>query len=215
MSTSTPVVLIHGLWYGAFSLRPLGGRLARCGWTVERFGYPTIRRSLDRNADALHEAIGGRAVHLVGHSLGGLVALRMLERHGATTAPGRLVLLGSPVRGSAVARRMAKWRGLDRLIGRAAGPLNEGVRHAPPGWQVGVVAGTRGLGAGRLIQRLPRPHDGTVAEAETRLADETDRLLLPVSHTGLVLSPAVAGAIDRFLETGRFDPSESPDRSGG
>jgi hypothetical protein len=93
-------------------------------------------------------------------------------------------------------------------VGRSAGPLDAGVQHVPPGWQVGVIAGTRGLGAGRLLQRLPEPHDGTVAEIETRLDGETDRLLLPVSHTGLVLSPTVARAVNGFLSTGQFATSE-------
>jgi len=211
-----PIVLIHGLWYGPISLGMLGRRLHRSGgWTVHRFGYPTIRHALDTNARKLREFIGSGPAHLVGHSLGGLVALRMLERFGTDLPPARLVLLGSPVNGSAVARRLARLPALGRLVGRSAGPLDAGVQHVPPGWEVGVIAGTRSLGAGRLIQRLPEPHDGTITEIETRLDGETDRLLLPVSHTGLVLSPTVADAIDRFLRTGRFDWRESPDDSRG
>ena len=200
-----PVILVHGLWYGALGMKPLGGRLGRRGWQVHEFGYASVRHALDRNADALAEIVGSGPVHLVGHSLGGLVALRMLERHGASIRPARLVLLGSPVGGSAIARRLSAWPAFGRLVGRAAGPLNRGVQHAPDGWQVGVIAGTRELGAGRIVERLPRPHDGTVAVAETRLEGETDRLLLPVSHTGLVLAPSVADAIDRFLWRGRFE----------
>lgn len=204
-----PIVLIHGLWYGPISLRLLGHRLHRNNaWTVRHFGYPTVRHALDANARDLREFIGSGPVHLVGHSLGGLVALRMLERFGADLAPARLVLLGSPVSGSAVARRLARLPALGRLVGHSAGPLDAGVQHVPPGWQVGVIAGTRGLGAGRLVQRLPVPHDGTVAEVETRLDGESDRLLLPVSHTGLVLSPTVANAIDGFLSTGQFAASD-------
>lgn len=209
MPDRPPVVLIHGLWYGRISLKPVASRLARRGWAVERFGYPTIRHSIDANADALHEFLqehfGRGPTHLVGHSLGGLVALRMLERHGKDFEPGRLVLLGSPVNGSSVARRLSALGPLGRLVGRSAGPLGEGVQRAPAGWDVGVIAGTQGLGLGRLISQLDAPHDGTVSESETHLSGETDRALLPVSHTGLVLSPAVTDAIDHFLEHGRFD----------
>ena len=215
MTDRPPVVLIHGLWYGPVSLRPLGIRLRQRGWHARRFGYATVRHAIDTNARALREFIGEGPVHLVGHSLGGLVALRMLERFGTGLMPGRLVLLGSPVNGSAVAGRLARLPALGRLVGRSAGPLNVGVQHAPEGWEVGVLAGTRSLGLGRLIHPLPQPHDGTVAEAETRLDGATDHLALPVSHTGLVLAPTVAGAIDRFLSSGHFDPSESQDCDSG
>lgn len=198
------VVLIHGIWYGRISLSRLARGLGRSGWNAQRFGYPTVRHSIDVNARALRAFIGEGPTHLVGHSLGGLVALHMLDTVGQDLPPARLVLLGSPVNGSAVARRIGRLGPLARLVGRAAGPLEEGVRRAPPGWQVGVIAGTRGIGVGRLVSRLPRPHDGTVAETETQLPGETDRLALPVSHTGLVLSPTVTEAVDRFLATGRF-----------
>ncbi len=207
MAEPAHVVLIHGLWYGRISLKPMATRLERKGWAVDRFAYATVRRSIDSNAAALAEFLRrygpNEPVHLVGHSLGGLVALHMLERF--DLPPARLVLLGSPVDGSAVAHRLSRLGPLGRLVGRASGALQAGGHRAPKGWQVGVVAGTQGLGAGRLIASLPRPHDGTVAETETRLDGETDRLLLPVSHTGLVLSPAVTAAVDRFLSSGRFD----------
>ena len=209
MPDSAPVVLIHGLWYGRISLKPMAARLERKGWAVDRFAYATVRRSIDSSAASLSEFLRryrpDEPVHLVGHSLGGLVALHMIEHFDVPAA--RLVLLGSPVNGSTVAHRLGRLGPLKRLVGRAAGPLEAAGRRAPEGWEVGVVAGTQGLGVGRLIAPLPRPHDGTVAEVETRLDGEADRLLLPVSHTGLVLSPAVAAAVDRFLEHGRFGAS--------
>lgn len=206
MAKAAHVVLVHGLWYGRVSLKPMAARLHRGNWRVHRFGYPTVRRSIDANAEALasylHRCLPDQPVHLVGHSLGGLVALHMIDR--SDVLPARLVLLGSPVNGSSVASRLSRMGPMKRLVGRAAGPLESGGRRAPEGWEVGVVAGTQGLGAGRLIAPLPRPHDGTVAETETRLDGETDRLLLPVSHTGLVLSPTVAAAVGRFLSSGHF-----------
>ncbi|MBY6205124.1 alpha/beta fold hydrolase [Halomonas denitrificans] len=212
MPGTAHVVLIHGLWYGRISLKPMASRLQSRGRCIHRFGYPTVRRSIDANAEALASYLkrllaDDRAhdgpVHLVGHSLGGLVALHAIERF--DIRPARLVLLGSPVNGSSVAHRLGRLGPLKRLVGRAAGPLETGGRRAPAGWEVGIVAGKQGLGAGRLIASLPCPHDGTVAEAETRLEGETDRLLLPVSHTGLVLSPTVADAVAHFLEHGFFE----------
>jgi hypothetical protein len=53
---------------------------------------------------------------------------------------------------------------------------------------------------------LPGEHDGTVAVAETVIDGATDRLVVPVSHTGLVVSRAVARQVCAFLQDGHFIP---------
>jgi pimeloyl-ACP methyl ester carboxylesterase len=202
------VVLVHGLWYGPASLSVLALRLAGHDLSCHRFGYPTLARSVNSNADGLAEFIRGlktEQVDVVGHSLGGLVALNLFEDH-HDLPPGRLVLMGSPTSGSAVAERLVKWRPVRPLIGRARTALERRYRRAPPGRDTGVVAGTRGLGLGRVVHDLEQPNDGTIAVSETRLDGVADRLELPVSHTGLVLSREVAAAVARFLQRGRFDP---------
>ena len=88
------------------------------------------------------------------------------------------------------------WRqGLDGEVPRAAAVDHE----------IGIIAGTKSLGMGRLIGGLSRPNDGTVALAETRMSGVTRRLELPVSHFGMLFSNRVAKAACRFLSSGRFD----------
>lgn len=206
---STPrrtVVLVHGLWYGAVSLRLLARRLESMGFDCHCFSYPTVRRSIAESAQRLHRYARGldtETLDFVGHSLGGLVILRMLDEYGGLPE-GRVVLLGSPVSGSAVARRMADWPIARGLIGRSGQILKSGFAHAPAGRETGTLAGTQGMGLGRAIERLERPHDGTVSVTETRLPGSADHLQLPVSHTGLVLSASVAEQTARFLSCGRF-----------
>ncbi len=207
---STPrrtAVLVHGLWYGAVSLKLLARRLESMGFDCHCFSYPTVRRSIAESAQRLYRYARGLDVEtldFVGHSLGGLVILRMLDEYGGLPE-GRVVLLGSPVSGSAVARRMAGWPIARGLIGRSGQILKSGFAHAPPGRETGTLAGTQGMGLGRAIERLERPHDGTVSVAETRLPGAADHLQLSVSHTGLVLSPKVAVATATFLSQGRFN----------
>lgn len=203
---SRNVVLVHGLWYGPVAMGLLARRLGRGGLECHRFGYPTLRRSLPANARSLHEFardLDGETLDFVGHSLGGLVILRMLDEFGAGLPPGRLVLLGTPVNGSGVARRVAGMRGLRVLVGQAKTALDQGFRYAPAGRETGVIAGTGGVGIGVVFNRLERPHDGTVSVAETHL-EGAGRLTLPVTHTGLVTSRRVAEATGRFLQTGHF-----------
>lgn len=150
-------------------------------------------------------------VHVVGHSLGGVVAYETLVAH-ADLPPGRAVLMGSPVRGSRAARAVANhWYGPPML-----GPLAmaELARERDCRWsgprQLGVIAGTRAAGLGRVFADLPRPNDGTVCLDETELAGACARVIHEVSHTGMLISAGVAQSLVQFLASGKFEaPAET------
>ncbi len=183
----------------------VGRRLRADGFDVHAFGYPTMRRSLRAHAKALRDFIKGLnldQVDLVGHSLGGLVILRMLDEY-ADLPPGRVVLLGSPVNGSAVGRRVADRSLFRPLVGQARTALEDGFSHAPAGRDTGVIAGSRPVGIGRIFGPLDSPNDGTVSVAECRLEGASE-CILPVTHTGLVTAPVVGKAVAAFLGTGSF-----------
>lgn len=203
-----PVVLVHGLWYGPVSLALMARRLEARGFATHSFGYPTLGQSLAENARALYAFARERSdetLDFVGHSLGGLVILRMLDEWSGLP-PGRVVLLGSPVRGSATASKIVQMPLTRPFVGKARTALAYGFAHAPAGRETGVIAGTRGVGLGRVFERLDPPHDGTIAVAETHLPGAADALELDVSHTGLVLSREVVESVERFLRRGRFRP---------
>lgn len=207
MAASTRVLLVHGLWYGRPGMLPLARRLRILGWQCELFGYSSVFGRAAENVQRLADrarTVGGDPLHFVGHSLGGLLILKMLAEAGGVVPGGRVVLLGSPLNGSAVACRMAGNLALKPWIGQAEALLDRGVEGLPREREIGAVAGTSSLGAGRLVARLEKPHDGTVTVAETKVPELADHLELPVSHTGLVLSRQVAEAADAFLRTGRF-----------
>jgi len=69
---------------------------------------------------------------------------------------------------------------------------------------LGVITGDLGFGFGRLVGTLGGPSDGTILVEETELDGTADRLVLRVSHTGMLFSAAVARATAAFLKTGRF-----------
>ena len=200
------VVLVNGLWLGNAALALLARRLRRAGFRVHRFSYPTVRNDLRTNAGLLHDFLAqvpGDTVHLVGFSLGGLV-IRALFRFHPAQRPGRIVLLGSPQVRSRAAEALARVRVTARLVGRSLADLNAGVPQAWP-WparDTAVIAGTLPTGLGRLVTRLPAPHDGTVAVDETRLPADVSPLELRVSHFGLLLAPSVARHTAAFLHTG-------------
>lgn len=206
--TAATVVLVHGLWTPAAVFLPHGRWLQGRGYRTLRFGYPSVRATLSQNAQALRRyiaAAGGSEIHLVGHSLGGLVILDLL-RQNADPRLRRVVLLGTPCLDSHCARRLAALRGMPALLGRSIGEwLARGPAAAVAPWPaVGVLAGTRSLGLGRVVTGLPRPNDGVVSVAETRLPGAADFIALPVAHSEMLASRRCAEQIAAFLATGRF-----------
>lgn len=186
----------------------LRNRLAAAGFEPSAFRYPSTRADIGAAGAALAihlRGFGKEPVHLVGHSLGGLVILEAFGTAGELPQ-GRIVLLGSPVQGSRAARAVAAWSLGPHLLGRLAAA--ELTRREPRAWQgqreLGTIAGSRSAGMGRLFAELPVPNDGTIAVDETRLTGAKDHIVLEVSHTGMLMSQAVADAVAQFLATGAF-----------
>ena len=128
---STLVVYIHGLWLNGWESVLLRRRLSRdLGCRTRSFPYPSVNADLAANVRALGEFLASAradTLHLVAHSLGGLVILELFDRmasdrlaNGRVLPPGRVVLLGSPVQGSRAARKLAQRPFGRRLLGRTA-----------------------------------------------------------------------------------------------
>jgi len=208
MPTQAPrALLLHGLLMRSPALLPLAWRLRKSGFATETFTYSTLWRSpgeaMERLAMRLY-AMGPEPVHLVAHSLGGLIALETLSRY-QKLPPGRVVCMGSPIAGSTAARGLAG-KGLGLVSGRAGALLRGGLVALPPGRQVGMLAGSRSMGMGKWFSSFDGQNDGTVMVWETRLAGLADHATIPSSHTGLVFSEQAARLACDFLETGRFRP---------
>ena len=207
MSAPDAVILVHGLWVHGVVMTPLRHRIARCGYRAVSYSYPSMRLTLTENAERLAQfcrSLDAAKFHFVGHSLGGLVVLGMLERAPELHA-GRIVLAGVPFSGSFAAQRLARLPGGRTALGRS---VPERLRRERTGWlrhDIGVIAGSIPIGLGRLVAPdLPKPNDGVVCVAETRLPAMRDQIVLRVNHTGMLLSAAVARQICAFLRNGAF-----------
>jgi len=194
------VVLAHGLWMTGREMRVLGRRLEESGFGARYFRYRSWRGGLAQAADALREfveATEGERVHLVGHSLGGVVIAKMLEE-ASLSRPGRVAMLGSPMGGSAAARILSRRRVGRWLVG---GVIREGIVEHAPKWPGGrgllVVAGDIPFGSGLLLG-LQKPHDGVIRVEETRV-EGARTVTTRASHVGLLLSRKVAALLsDHF-----------------
>ena len=202
-------VLVHGLWVHGVLMKLQRHYLERAGFDAVCYSYPSVRLTLTENAGRLAQfarSVSAPRVHWVGHSLGGLVVLRMLERE-PVLPPGRVVLVGPPYRDSYAGRALAKSSLGARALGRGMREWLDIDKPASfPGREIGVIAGSLGVGLGRAFARgLPEPNDGVVTVAETQLDAACDRIVLPVSHTAMLVSRRVARQTAAFLRDGRFD----------
>lgn len=136
------VVLVHGLFATAGVLRPLRERIeAETGAHSASFTYepgPGIRELSTRLEAVVERLPRGARLHLVGHSLGGLVARHFAQHAPASTRERRVaetISLGTPFGGVSQARFFPTAAGRDILPGSdvlvalAQGAARAGVPH--------------------------------------------------------------------------------------
>jgi len=200
MATRQPesrALFVHGLWMSGHEAAWLRRCLAPAGVDLDRFAYASMRASPCEAARRLaHRMRAEPGVHLVAHSLGGLVALAALAE--VPDWSGRAVLLGPPLAGSRVARRLRRAPGGALFLGAARDWLVEPPALTAPEGRVAVIAGTRNIGIGRVLAGCPGPGDGVVRVAETVLAGAA-RMEVRANHVELLVRPRVCAAVAAFL----------------
>lgn len=201
------IVIVHGIWMNGIAMQVIAHLLEQRGFRTHRVSYDFLGASPAENAESLCEeirALGEPEVHLVAHSLGGIVVLHLLNTH-PELAIGRVVLLGSPVKGSDVARRVHDKAFLRPLLGRS---IEKGLLGGAPGYDgrvpLGIVTGSARFGVSSLLYPSESVSDGVVAESETELDNVTERVSVPRSHSALIFSRLCAEHVARFIRTGTF-----------
>jgi pimeloyl-ACP methyl ester carboxylesterase len=186
-------------------------RLRRCGYRTVVFRYRSLCRPVPHNAQRLRKRIGelgGTRVHVVAHSLGGIVTLQALQDQ-PDLLDGHIVLLGSPVNGSVIAQRINRHGLIRWSIGRSG---EGGLLGGGPCWHgrqsLGVIAGTRPFGVGTLLGGFDGENDGTVAVEETRLENTVASTRFYSSHFSMLVSGRIAAAVCSFFRHARFEPPD-------
>lgn len=111
------VLLIHGLCGSRLDMWPIAQRLRKQGRDVTNWGYRSLGNSIETHARRLAEWMDGfdqqnrnRKVHIVAHSMGGIIVRAMLEERVPENL-GRVLMLASPHKGSHVARKLTPFLG--------------------------------------------------------------------------------------------------------
>jgi pimeloyl-ACP methyl ester carboxylesterase len=179
------VILIHGFLASAGVFRPMRARLERDAHAlVATFTHPP-GRSVRRIARQLERLVGriprGVRIHLVGHSLGGVVARWFVQELGGHSRVEQTISLASPFGGTGVARALpllvgAELRASSRVLARLR--ATAGVGDVP---HTSIIAGDDRLVFPNAAARFPRG-DAVVLEGRGHNA-----LLFDREATGLVI----------------------------
>lgn len=219
----TPVMTLPGFTGPEFSLRPLNRFLNDCGYVARSWGLGTNRGI--RDMDHMEEIAGslgdrikaiadehGRAVSLVGQSLGGVFARELARRF--PNEVDRVITLGSPAHfgeapkhvNAMVGRVMTLYTGRsveDHL--REAMDQKFNIAEPPPGVPVvsiySLYDGVAPAPTTRIPERFLEAEDGTPRE----------NIEIVCSHCGMGVNPLVLLAIADRLAVKReewvpFDP---------
>jgi pimeloyl-ACP methyl ester carboxylesterase len=183
------VVLVHGFAGSSASWFAVRRALRANGRTVVSFDYLPWASSVDELADRLIETVqdvlaatGAGKVHLVGHSLGGVIIALALTREGLPAHVDLAVTLGSPFSGS-------PWAGtlplgpLVRAL-RPGSPLLRRLAAAP------APAGVRWLAFGSTLDPIVPAQRAVPANRPV-----TSVIVDAAGHCGMLVDPAVIARI--------------------
>lgn len=213
------VVLLHGLSRTENSMLLMGEALEFHGYRVVNETYPSnnapIEALVGHVGDAVESCGDDEALHFVTHSMGGIL-LRVWLRDNRPDRLARVVMLAPPNHGSEIVDNMAQFEAFPALrdvLGFLQGPavleLGTGSESVPSqlpavDFDLGVIAGNRALNPLGPIM-IDGENDGTVSVESTRVDGMSDHIVLPVTHTMMMMNPLVIAEVLEFLRNGTFD----------
>jgi len=206
------VLLLHGIARSPDHMQSLAERLKVEGFEVFNIGYPSTTKDIARGtahvADQIAEKMDpSKPLHIVGYSMGGLVARALLTRYRPDNL-GFVVQLATPNKGSEVADLVrAQWL-YQSLYGPAGQQLvtqgaGIGSLVGTVDYPLGVIAGDYSIDPISSLV-IPGPDDGKVSVESTKVDGMREHRVVAASHTFFPYNRQVHNLTVRFLKTGTF-----------
>lgn len=220
------VIVLHGLIRTNGSMATMAKFLNdQEGYSTINFQYASTRKSVGDHAAALRSIIDNLGpevteIYFVGHSLGNIVVRRYLgdTQNQATGAQGdprikRIVMIGPPNQGSAMAQYLKKSFLFDKIAGVSGAELSRGWEGlaptlATPAVEFGIIAGGQASEKNLSNFVLDGPDDFTVSVEEAKLIGASDLLVRPLLHSTMMQKPLALKATLSFFENGYFVSAE-------
>jgi triacylglycerol lipase len=219
------VFLLHGFGRTNRSMDKLENHISDSGYSVINVNYPSTKYPIEYLADEiLNDAIQRNIknsvskIHFVTHSMGGIVVRYYLKYHELPNL-GRVVMLSPPNQGTELVdffKDSFFFKIFDWPAGRQLGtdedsiPINLG----PVDFELGIITGNKSFNP-FYSTILSGPDDGIVTVERAKVEGMSDFIVLPHSHTFIILNDEVIEQVIHFLEHGRFrhdgpDANEAP-----
>jgi triacylglycerol lipase len=218
--TPEHVILLHGLCRSSSSMNLMERALSEAGYKVLNVDYPSRSASVSELAEvAVEKAVddcqraGAAKIHIVTHSLGGILVRSYLSHHSITNL-GRVVMLGPPNQGSEVVDKLGSLSIFRIINGPAGSELGTGTNSTPnrlgaPNFCVGIIAGDRSINWINSMMILGRD-DGKVSVERTKLEGMKDHIVIHATHPFLMRNKTSIRQTIHFLRNGQFDRPATP-----
>ncbi len=211
------VVLVHGLWRSAWAMRSIANDLDEYGYQTVSVSYPSTEMSIPEIAErfippAVDQCAqsGAHKIHIVSHSMGGVVARQYLQTNQLPDG-SKVVMLSPPNQGSELSERFGDDAWYHYFVGPAGVSLSKKEGGIIPSLKaidesVGIIAAYRSWSVWPS-EWLPKPNDGTVSVESMKLPEMDDFILINSGHATMRFSSEIQAQIRSFIQTGRFDHS--------
>lgn len=183
----TPIILLHGLFHNKACWFWMKFRLRRQGFanliTINLPPWKNVESLTERvvtKVDELRVKEGFERVHLVGHSMGGIIARNYVQIRGGATKVDRCILLGAPNLGSKLAPFALS------QLGRLLMPGSDFLKRLA---QTPLPADVS------MISIFTRHDNMVLPPVNARLEGATNEEILGMGHTSLLYHPRAINTV--------------------